>query len=167
MLLTVLLVLSFASISQGEPTYRSLTDMNFEWYLKNTERIGQILVSGTDEDAVPIINTLCLIWKHRDGSIWIEVSPALGKALIYKTRLVLLWFSQYPEEYSSWLNKMPTALFTAWSGENADVVRLEKLRVKMIENLKTYQKSETDKDLRQKCLALIEVLQKTKVGKIE
>ena len=37
----------------------------------------------------------------------------------------------------------------------------------MIENLKIYQKSESNEDLRQNCLALIEVLQKTKVDKIQ
>lgn len=86
---------------------------------------------------------------------------------MYKTRLMFLWFAGYPKEYSSWLDEMPRALFTAWSGKESEVIRLETLRTKMIEHLRTYQKSETNEDLGQKCLALIEVLQKTKVRKIE
>ena len=141
--------------------------MNYEWCLKNRIEIDEVLKNGTDYDAIPIINTLGLIWKHRDGEIWIGVAPRISSALLYKPRLMFLWFSKYEEEYSSWLKEMPTALFTAWSGEISDVVRLENLRAKMIECLKSYQKSETNEDLRQKCLALIKVLQTTKVRKIE
>jgi hypothetical protein len=141
--------------------------MNYDWYINNYKKIDQIIVSGTNDEAIPVINILGLIWKNRDGAIWIEVAPAIGGAILYKTKLMLLWFAGYPEEYSSWLDKMPRALFTAWSGKESDVVRLETLRTKMIEHLKTYQDSEANEDLRQKNLALIEVLQKTKVRKIE
>jgi hypothetical protein len=166
-IIIMIAIITFFEIPSFASDYRDLTHMNYEWYINNYKKIDQIIVSGTNDEAIPVINVLGLIWKNRDGGIWIEVAPAIGGAILHKTKLMLLWFAGYPEEYSSWLDKMPRALFTAWSGKESDVVRLETLRTKMIEHLKTYQNSEANEDLRQKSLALIEVLQKTKVRKIE
>ena len=166
-LIIVVLILSLTNLAFSSDQSKNLVEVHYDWCLENDIQIDEILKNGTDDDAIPIINTLGLIWKHRDGEIWIGVAPRISSAFLYKPRLMFLWFSKHEKEYSSWLKEMPTALFTAWSGENSDVVRLEKLRVKMIENLKIYQKSESNEDLRQNCLALIEVLQKTKVDKIQ
>jgi len=165
-LATMIAMLAFLEIATANPD-RNLTEMNSEWYFNNYDKVQQILISGTNEEAIPIINTLGLIWKNRDGGIWIEVAPAICNALIYKTRLMLLWFDDYPEEFSSWLKRMPMAMFTVWSDKDSDFAKLEKLRIKMIKHLKAYQKSETNKALKNRCLTLIEVLENTRTSRLE
>jgi hypothetical protein len=51
---------SFAMPSSAND-YRDLTHMNYEWYINNYKKIDQIIASGTNDEAIPVINILGLI----------------------------------------------------------------------------------------------------------
>ena len=148
-------------LSEGQ----TITSQNFNWYINNHELVRIKIKSGSNFEVVPIINTICTIWKYRDGGIGAEISPAIADALIHQPQLTLSWFEQNPAEYESWLNRLPYSLLTDYSGDREK--EIEKQRVELISSLYKYIE-DTDND-RHSVLAhkLIEKLESSKVRTID
>ena len=145
----------------------NLTEMNFQWLMKNQTKVEKILSSDNPSDAIPVINTLGTLWKYKDGAIWVEVAPSIATALMFHNQSMLTWFSKHPQAWQEWLSDFPTALFTNWSGNSSETKQLEALREQMLSHFKQYSQSGTDPGLVEMNRALYRRLLESEIREID
>lgn len=132
---SILLSLFLCSTAMGE----NLTKLNAEWLLKNESRLESDLGQLSDIEAMPIINTLGLIWQYRDGALGGEVSPYIAQALIHKPDLMLAWFQKFPNDFSTWLEELPYALLTNYNGSEAYAHYLNQIKTDLEKSMFKYE----------------------------
>ena len=128
-LLPLVLLAAAPVAAQGQPFWAARVD----WYLANYDEVIGTLERDTSFAVLPVINAVCEIWARRDGAIGAEVAPAVARALIHHPRLTLSWFRDHPADFEAWLDRMPYALLTDYSGEQH--AELEALRLRLVESL--------------------------------
>ncbi|EME0096365.1 hypothetical protein VXI05_004469 [Vibrio parahaemolyticus] len=132
--------------------------------IENYKSIESNLEKKEALEIVPTLFSLVEIWKRRDGAISGEVSPLLLVALKVEPQNTLLLLSESPESFYKWLNELEGMVFTDHTGNER--VRLERLRVEVLETMKSYSRNRSDK-LKPMADALIERLEVIKVRVID
>lgn len=128
----IILLFSNTGLADGE----KINSITSNWYLKNTSQIEAVLVRGSDFEAVPVVSTLCEIWKYRDGSIGAEVSPSIALAFIHRPNLTFAWFKREPAQFDAWVEELPYVLLTDYTGKQNQ--ELAKLKLELLTSLKNY-----------------------------
>ena len=142
---------------------RSIIKINFEWYLKNTDQIESVLINGSEFEAVPVVNTLCEIWKYRDGAIGSEVAPGIALAFIHRPHLTFAWFKREPVQFDAWIERLPYALLTDYTGNRSQ--ELSDLKMELLEALEKYLEEKNDDT--PKARELIAKLEATEISSIK
>ena len=125
--IAVTLIILFVSLNVGsQRNHEELVSLNLQWMYDNYEYALQVLKSSNEKEVIPVINIVGEIWKRRDGAVFIEVSDLIGYALLNHTDKILLWFKANPNDFEAWKEKMPIALFTDWSGEQFEELKILK-----------------------------------------
>lgn len=141
----------------------NIISTNFEWYLKNTEQIESVLKNGSEFEAVPVVNTLCEIWKYRDGAIGSEVAPSIALAFIHRPHLTFAWFQREPVQFDAWIEGLPYALLTDYTGKRSQ--ELFNLKMELLKALEKYL-NEKNGDTR-KARELLAKLEATEIRSIK
>ncbi|MDH5178056.1 MAG: hypothetical protein OEZ39_16250 [Gammaproteobacteria bacterium] len=157
-----LLLISFSSSAGNQ-----LTKQNYEWYIKNYKYVNEVIESENIKEIVPVINTLGVMWHHKDGAIGKEISGAIAKAMIYHPKLIFSWFSKHPEQLNKWVEKIPYDLLTDYSGTEKRVKELNNLRTNLLVKLPNYIETERDNELRNGAISVLNKVKVTNVREID
>jgi len=158
----IILTIAIAVFSVGAST--DLTKQNFEWYLQNHDWVELQLKSGSEQVTVPLTNTLGIIWQYRDGAIGAEVAPMIVSALIFRTRQMLTWFSKHPEEFKTFVRRLPDDVFTDFSRTEGNVKALKKQKLELAEAMTAFK---DEKNLAPMVTNLVNALDRIKVRTID
>ena len=145
-----ILFLSYLAILTVSNT--SIAGSSSEWYFENYEKIEDALSGDSNFLVIPIVTTLGDIWRHKDGAIGAEVAPMIAKALINKPKEMLSWFSHNPKELESFINELPNALLTEYSGKESGMKELIELKQELELSMKLFVGHPKNKDIAKKIL---------------
>lgn len=141
----IMLLVAFGQGFYVQAQTTNLTQLNYEWYHSNWEKIGDLTVNGSDNDLVPIVNTIGLMWKYRDGAVSSAIAPAISRLFIYHPRITFIWFLKHPDEFKSLVGELPGDLFVGEPDQEGDLLlRKEEL----LKSLASYSKIEKNLKLK-------------------
>ena len=116
---------------------------NLDWYVDNHKSIHKQLRNGSDDEVAPIIEVILDLWKHRDGAIGSEISPAMAEALIHHPELTFSWFAENKGDFDEWVRRIPYDLLTNYSSSEKIYKEIILTRERLIDAMKTFSR-ETD-----------------------
>lgn len=162
--LSIVMLLLLAKTALAGP---QLTNQNFDWYSENHKYISELIKSGHQRELVPVITTLGTIWRHRDGAIGSEIAEVISEAMTYQPKLMFSWFNKYPEQLENYINRIPSNLFTNYSGSPEFGPRINKLKSLMERNLFEFISSEKDAELVSGAISVLEVVRNSSIREID
>ena len=160
-LVILIFLCTFANCYANSSNSTNLTKVNFDWYIRNSNNINQVLREGSLDEFLPVINMLGLIWKHQDGAIGVEVSPKIAEAFINKPELMFCWFKKNPDDFRYFIERLPFDLFTDYSGER--MLEVQCLRSRLIQSLTKFLKDNPPVEYFEMGNVLLKKIEMTKV----
>ncbi|SBT16753.1 hypothetical protein MGA5115_00837 [Marinomonas gallaica] len=125
-----LLLCSFMASAQ------TLIEANMAWLTQHQEKVEVSLSSAEEENFLPALNTVILVWEHRDGALTAEISPYILKAMIAEPELTLAALFNSPASFNRWLSQLQGQVFMAVTPEQ--VVQLNDLKKALEVSLASY-----------------------------
>ncbi len=87
--------------------------------------------------------------------------------MTYQPKMMFSWFNKYPEQLEKYNKRMPSNLFTNYSGSTEFAPRLNKLKSKMEKSLFKFISSEKDPELVASAISVLEVVRNSSIRDID